>query len=204
MPRPRQPRPARAAPAKGAGSLRIIAGEHRGRRLPIPDLPGLRPTADRVRETLFNWLAPWLPGARCLDLFAGSGALGLEAVSRGAALVLLVERAAPAVRQLQANRETLRASTARIIEADALELLRGEDPSTLGGPFDIVFLDPPFADALLDPALRALCERPWLAAGALVYWECEAGAAPPALPDGWQAFRERTAGQVRFGLARVA
>ena len=183
----------------GAGQLRIIGGRHRGRRLPIPDVPGLRPTADRVRETLFNWLAPVLPGARCLDLFAGSGALGLEAQSRGAGAVVLVERNAGVVRQLQANVHILGATEVRVIEADALAWLAGT-PS----PFNLVFLDPPFADGLLAPACTLLASRGWLAPGARVYLETGDRAGFPPLPDGWDLIREQTAGQVRYGLALVA
>lgn len=183
----------------GPGHLRIIGGTNRGRRLPIPDQPGLRPTADRVRETLFNWLAPVLPGARCLDLFAGSGALGLEAASRGAGEVVLVERNAPVARQLDANRVTLNAQGVRVIQTDALAFLDGP-PS----PFDLVFLDPPFAAGLLGPACTRLAARGWLAPGARVYLETDRREGFPALPNGWQLIRERTTGQVRFGLVLVA
>lgn len=187
-----------AGPGHGPGYLRIIGGVNRGRRLPIPDQPGLRPTADRVRETLFNWLAPVLPGARCLDLFAGSGALGLEAASRGAGNVVLVERNERVARQLRANCLTLGTQTVQVIQADALTWLGG-DP----GPFDLVFLDPPFAEGLLGPACTLLTDRGWLGTGARVYLETDARSGFPPLPDGWELVRERTAGQVRFGLALV-
>ena len=183
----------------GSGHLRIIGGRHRGRRLPIPDQPGLRPTADRVRETLFNWLMPVLPGARCLDLFAGSGALGLEAASRGAGEVVLVERNALVARQLLLNVQTLAEPGVQVIQADALAWL-ARDPS----PFDLVFLDPPFAEALLAPACALLAARGWLAPGARVYLETAERAGFPPLPAGWDLVRERTAGQVRFGLVLVA
>ena len=182
----------------GTGHLRIIGGTNRGRRLPIPDQPGLRPTADRVRETLFNWLAPVLPGARCLDLFAGSGALGLEAASRGAGNVVLVERNELVARQLRANCLTLGVPAVQVIQADALTWLGG-DPS----PFDLVFLDPPFAAGLLGPACTLLTDRGWLGMGARVYLETDARYGFPPLPDGWELVRERTAGQVRFGLALI-
>ena len=185
-------------PGNGPGQLRLIGGTHRGRRLPIPDQPGLRPTADRVRETLFNWLAPVLPGARCLDLFAGSGALGLESASRGAGEVVLVERNAHVARQLNANCVTLKTPGVRVIQADALALLGGT-PS----PFDLVFLDPPFADDLLGPVCTLLATRGWVAPDARVYLETDRRAGFPALPHGWQLIRERTAGQVRFGLVLV-
>lgn len=183
----------------GPGRLRIIGGLHRGRRLPIPDQPGLRPTPDRVRETLFNWLAPLLPGARCLDLFAGSGALGLEAASRGAGEVVLVEHNPWVARQLSANCQTLGTQTVQVFQAEALAWL-GSDPS----PFDVVFLDPPFAAGLLGPACALLASRGWLAAGARVYLETEGRSAFPPLPSGWDLIRERTSGQVHYGLALVA
>jgi 16S rRNA (guanine966-N2)-methyltransferase len=165
---------------------------------------GLRPTADRTRETLFNWLAPLLPGARCLDLFAGSGALGFEACSRGAARVVLVEQAPAVVRQLRQNAATLGAKGVEVVQADALRWLERTDPPAAGGPFDVVFLDPPFADGLLAPAIAALDLYPWLSPGARIYWEAGAGDASPALPADMIQLRERRAGQVRFGLAAVA
>ncbi|WP_295453639.1 16S rRNA (guanine(966)-N(2))-methyltransferase RsmD [uncultured Thiodictyon sp.] len=180
------------------GQLRIIGGRNRGRRLPIPDQAGLRPTADRVRETLFNWLAPVMPGARCLDLFAGSGALGLEADSRGAGAVVLVECNALVARQLLANVRTLGAEGVTVIAADALTWLAGPV-----SPFNLVFLDPPFADGLLGPACALLAGRGWLAPGARVYLETGDHGGFPTLPDGWELIREQTAGQVRYGLVLV-
>ena len=180
----------------GAGRLRIVGGRFRGRRLPIPDQPGLRPTPDRVRETLFNWLGPLLPGARCLDLFAGSGALGLEAASRGAGEVVLVERCDPVVRQLRANVLTLGADAVQVVRADALDWLTGEP-----NPFHLVFLDPPFADGLLGPACERLAQPGWLAPSARIYLESDSRTGFPPLPVGWELVRDRTAGQVRFGLA---
>ena len=179
-----------------ANQLRVIGGHYRGRRLSFPDQPGLRPTADRVRETLFNWLAPVIAGARCLDAFAGSGALGFEALSRGAAEVVMIERAAVAARQLQANARLLGAEGIHIHQADTLEWL---DRSGL--PFDIVFLDPPFAEGLLAPAIARLDRNGWLAAGARLYLEAPLQTGFPALPAGWELIRDKTAGQVRYGLA---
>lgn len=178
------------------GQLRIIGGDFRGRRLAVPDQPGLRPTSDRVRETLFNWVAPWLPGARCLDVFAGSGALGFEAASRGAGAVLLLERAARVARQLDANVGVLGAAQVKVIETDSLRWLR-EEPAT---PFDLVFLDPPFAEPLLEPALAALA-RGWLAPEARIYLETARGRDLPPLPGGWELVRDKEAGQVRYALA---
>lgn len=178
--------------------LRIIGGEHRGRRLHFPDAPGLRPTADRVRETLFNWLAGELNGCRALDLFAGSGALGIEALSRGAGEVLFVERAAPAVRQLKENLNLLRATDrARVIQADALRWL-GND----AGRFDLVFLDPPFARRLLPQACAALEQQDLLTARAWIYLEQDSSHAWPELPANWQLYRQGQAGQAAYRLMR--
>lgn len=178
----------------GRGSLRIVGGDWRGRRLEIAGAGGLRPTPDRVRETLFNWLAPLLPGSRCLDAFAGTGALGLEALSRGAAAVTFVERNA----RLAAGIER---ALAELGDAGRGRVLRGRSPAALdrlAGPFDLVFLDPPFADDLLGPALAAL--PPLLAAEHRVYLEFSAHA-PPALPVGWRILRDKRAGEVGYRLA---
>ncbi len=178
-----------------AGHVRIIGGRWRGTRLPVADAPGLRPTADRVRETLFNWLQPRLAGARVLDLFAGSGALGLESMSRGAREAVLVEadpQVATALRQVV---EHLAAhDQVEVVRADAVAWLR----VPLHGRFDVVFVDPPFA-ATLWPAVLALLP-PWLAPDALVYLEAPAGAAP--MPAGWTVHREGCTREVRYALYR--
>jgi 16S rRNA (guanine966-N2)-methyltransferase len=161
-------------------------------------LVGLRPTPDRVRETLFNWLQPVLAGARCLDLFAGSGALGLEAASRGAGRVLLLEQAAAAARQLENNRRLLGLERVEVRQADALHWLRGEPE-----PFDIVFLDPPYAAGLQGPCAQLLAERGWLARGALVYLEADSGGTDPAWPAHWRLRRRKQAGQVSFCLLQT-
>jgi 16S rRNA (guanine966-N2)-methyltransferase len=178
------------------GRLRIVAGNWRSRLLEIADVEGLRPTAERIRETLFNWLAPTLPGSRCLDLYAGTGALGLEALSRGADEVVFVERHPVAVRQLQANIATLGADDAEVIGKDALEYLRTRPRA----PYDIVFLDPPFAADLLGETCRLLSGKHWLAANALVYIELDRAAAQPELPPGWTVQKNKTAGNVRYML----
>lgn len=185
--------------ARAKNQLRIVGGRFRGRRLPFPDQPGLRPTADRVRETLFNWLTPLIAGARCLDAFAGSGALGFEAASRGAAEVVMLERAAPVSRQLVANARTLGASEIQIHPVDALAWLTRPAPA----PFDIVFLDPPFAEGLLGPAIDQLVTHGWVGPGTSIYLESAARDGLPALPPDWELFRDKTAGQVRYGLAVV-
>ncbi len=177
------------------GGVRIIAGRWRGRRVAVPDGRGLRPTPDRVRETLFNWLAPDLPGARCLDLFAGSGVLGLEALSRGAAQAVLVERAAPVARALREQVAALEAEAARVVQQDALRWLRGA-----AEPFDIVFLDPPFDADLWEPVAAALEEGGWLAPEARIYAETPAHGDEPAWPVNWHGRRQRIAGGVRYDL----
>lgn len=183
----------------GGGELRIIGGPWRGRRLPVPAQPGLRPTTDRIRETLFNWLAPLIDGCRCLDCFAGSGALGLEAASRGAAAVVMIERNAAVARQLARNATALGAEQVMLLNQDALRWL-SEAPAA---PFDVCFLDPPFQSGLLAPALAALAAREWLTDDALVYLEADRADAWPALPNSWEWYRQKEAGQVRFGLART-
>jgi 16S rRNA (guanine966-N2)-methyltransferase len=180
-----------------ACQVRIIGGEHRGRRLPFADLPGLRPTGDRIRETLFNWLQPLITGARCLDLFAGSGSLGLEAASRGASQVVMLDTVSAVVRQLEENRRNLNLKQVSIVRADALQWLE-QEPS----PFDVVFLDPPFTANLLGPLCQKL-NQGWLADGSRVYLEDEISRELPVLPEGWQLLKEKTAGQVRYGLAYV-
>ena len=180
-----------------ANQVRVIAGQWRGRRLEFPDLPGLRPTPDRVRETLFDWLAPVLPGARCLDLFAGSGALGIEALSRGAAEAVLVEPQPLAVRALRENLTRLKAENARVEMADALVWLR--QPAT---PFEIVLLDPPFGQGLLEPVCVLLERNGWLADSAWIYLEAETALERLPLPVRWTRYREKIAGAVSYRLAR--
>jgi len=182
--------------------VRIIGGGWRGRRVSFPDLPGLRPTPDRVRETLFNWLQHEVAGARCLDLFAGSGALGLEALSRGASDVVFVEQAVAAARSLKEQLSRLGGERrAQVVEMGATRFLR---PSGVPEkPFDIVFMDPPFgADALADyvPLLDA---ADWVKVGGLVYLENERSAGVPALPARWELLKSKSAGEVGYHLARV-
>jgi 16S rRNA (guanine966-N2)-methyltransferase len=178
--------------------LRIIGGTWRGRKLRFPPSPEIRPTPDRVRETLFNWLGPRLSGARCLDLFAGSGALGLESLSRGAAHVTFVERDAAAARELRARLSEWGASGGRVEHADALRFLGG--PGMGGEPFGIVFLDPPFDSDFLTTAARLLEDGGWLAPGALIYVECAARHGLPRLPPSWGATKTKQAGEVGYHL----
>ena len=181
-----------------SGRLRIVAGKWRSRLLPVADDPGLRPTSERIRETLFNWLASSIEGSRCLDLYAGSGALGLEALSRGAGEVVFVEYSASAIAVLQESVTALDASGARVRKLDAISYLHGKPER-----FDIVFLDPPFAADLLKDLCRLLDERHWLAAGARVYLEQDHDRALPRLPDGWTVLKQKTAGNVRYTLAKA-
>lgn len=175
--------------------LRIIGGMWRGRKLRFPPSPEIRPTPDRVRETLFNWIAARLPGARCLDLFAGSGALGLESLSRGATHVTFVERDAAAARELGARLSEWGASGAEVEHGDALRFLGGA-----GRPFDIVFLDPPFDSDFLTLAADRLENGGWLAPGALIYVECPARTGLPPLPPTWAATKAKQAGEVGYHL----
>ena len=176
------------------GAIRIIAGEYRGRRIKVPSRPGLRPTPDRVRETLFNWLGQWLDGLACLDLFAGSGALGFEAASRGAARVVMVESDRTAYAALQATRQTLMentgASRVELVQGDALEYLKRQAER-----FDVVFLDPPFGQNALPAVLRHVEER--LKSGARVYIE---SAEPVAPGERWRELKRARAGQVSYQL----
>ncbi|WP_369933206.1 16S rRNA (guanine(966)-N(2))-methyltransferase RsmD [Xanthomonas tesorieronis] len=183
----------------GAGQVRIIGGRWRNTRLPVPDLPGLRPTSDRVRETLFNWLLPALPGARVLDLFAGSGALGLEAVSRGAASACLVERDPALAAGLRASVAKLQAQAQiQVVQDDALRWLQAPGSEA---PADIAFVDPPFADGLWEAVLQRLPAR--LAADAWLYLESPAGQVP-AVPAQWALYREGGSREVRAALYRRA
>ena len=172
--------------------VRIVGGAWRSRVIRFPPRKDLRPTPDRVRETLFNWLGQELTGRACLDLFAGSGALGFEAASRGAQRVVMVENDPVVYRALLESRELLGANAVEPRRADALEFLRSDD-----GIYDVVFLDPPF-EAGLWPRLAGLLPAR-LAAGALVYYE---GAAPPELPPGWATHRQARAGQVSYQLLK--
>ena len=178
------------------GRLRIVAGKWRTRLLPIADVPGLRPTSERIRETLFNWLAPTIEGSRCLDLFAGTGALGFEALSRGAAAVTFVDKSAAAAENLRQSVATLGAAGATVIEGDAVSYLsegRGER-------YDVVFLDPPFSNNLPEDLCRLLALSDVLAHGARVYLERNRGQPRPRLPEGWSTIREKSAGKVSYAL----
>jgi 16S rRNA (guanine966-N2)-methyltransferase len=169
------------------GKVRIIAGEYRGRRIPVAQKPDLRPTPDRVRETLFNWLGQWLDGLACLDLFAGSGALGFEAASRGAARVVMVEQDRAVFQHLRRMRDAIGAARVELVHDDAFAYLKG------AGPFDVVFLDPPFRQNALPALFRLLKGKP----GTRVYVESREAFAPGVA---WQELKRERAGQVSYQL----
>ncbi len=180
-----------------ARQLRIIGGAWRGRRLRFPPSPAIRPTPDRVRETLFNWLTGVIVGARCLDLFAGSGALGLEAISRGALHVTFLEhdpRAVHSIEDCLRQWDPAGRCSRRVVRADAREFLAG-----VAEPFDIVFLDPPFASGLLGPMMARLEAGGWLRPEARIYVEC-AAADTPSVPPQWNCMRSNRSGQVGYHL----
>src|SRR5690606_27883539 len=174
-------------------------GRWRGRRIEVPPLPAIRPTPDRVRETLFNWLQPHIVGARCLDLFAGTGALGFEALSRGAAHVTFVDREPRVARHLAETLERLGGADARIVTSDAQRYLERAPQQ----PFDVVFLDPPFGAEVL-PKLYPRLAAGWLSSRGFVYVECPADAPVSSLPENWLLYRSKRAGQVGYHLLQVS
>lgn len=178
---------------KGSGTLRIIGGDWRGRRLEFPSSPNLRPTGDRIRETLFNWLAAEVSGSRCLDLFAGSGALGLEALSRGARHCTFLETSSAAIEGINAHLSLLNAvDRGRVINTNAL--------SWRDDPFDIVFVDPPFSDNLAIDSLKHLINNQLLTDSALVYLEVASTASLEDLPPALSIIRDKQSGAVRYLL----
>ena len=181
---------------KPAGEVRLIGGQWKRSKLPVIDKPGLRPTPDRVRETLFNWLGHDLTGWRCLDAFAGSGALGFEAASRGAAEVLLLERDADLVLSLRASQQRLKADALQIEQADALAWMARCAPQR----FDLVLLDPPFAGGLQPAALAAAA--PLVGPGGSVYLEAPAPLIGAEWPAGFALWRSARAGLVHYHLLR--
>lgn len=176
------------------GNIRIIAGKYRGRKLPVLMADGLRPTTDRVKETLFNWLMPYIQNAHCLDCFAGAGSLGFEALSRGAAKTKLIELNKNAAKQLLANKQLINANNIEIINANVLDFLKVRPE--VG--FDIVFIDPPFRQDLVTQTCEML-EQGWLNEQALIYVEMESEG-NQQLPSNWQLLKEKVAGQVAYRL----
>ena len=178
-------------------SIRIISGQWRGRRLPVLDIEGLRPSTDRVRETLFNWLMHDVSGAHCLDLFAGSGALGLECLSRGASSTLFIESNKHVATQLQQYLQTLEAlNSGAVVLQSALSFLA----KPASRQFDLVFLDPPFDSSLLTQAIPLLVDNDWLAEGALVYIEQASKKDSEITPAGWSPYKEGKAGYCQYAL----
>lgn len=179
------------------GQLRIIGGEWRGRRLQFPAVTDLRPTPDRVRETLFNWLQMHIAGTRCLDLFSGSGALGLEALSRGAREVVMVEQDRAAVAQIRQHLLTLKSNDGRVENSDVFRFLEGA-----ATPFDVVFLDPPYRLGALAHCCQLLEQNGWLKDDAIIYLEDSAKNGEPPLPAHWELLRSKKAGDVGYYLAQ--
>lgn len=182
--------------AKGSNQLRIIGGEWRGRKLRFPDVPNLRPTPDRVRETIFNWLAPMIQGARCLDLFAGSGALGLEALSRGAAFTTFVDSHKKVTQALKTHLDLLSTNdNAEVLQMDGVKFLKAEAKK-----YDLVFLDPPYHLDFMGKVVPLLEANGWLADNAILYLEIEKRQSLPELPANWQQLKDKTAGDVSYFL----
>jgi len=201
MPRNNPAKPVRAGSktvsARQPFVLRIIGGEWRGRKIHFPPVAAIRPTPDRVRETVFNWLQGVTPGSRCLDLYAGSGALGLEALSRGAREVIFADVEPAVIRHLGDLLRNLGCDRGRVVRADALGFLKA-----VATPFDVVFLDPPFAEPVLADVCRRIEAGGWLKPGGFVYLESPAAAGEPQLPAGWTLLKTRRAGEVGYHLAR--
>ena len=179
------------------GELKIIGGQWRSRKILFPVVQGLRPSPSRIRETLFSWLKPVLPGSDCLDLFAGSGALGFEALSRGAKAVTMVEKNQLVVKQLLTNKELLNAEGLKVMKMDARSL------SAVGGCFDIIFCDPPFNQGLVQPLIEDLHQSKLLKSGARLYIETEKNLTALSLPNEWTQLKEKVAGDVRYRLIDV-
>lgn len=195
---------------KSTNQLRIIGGQWRGRKLSFADGEGLRPTMDRVRETLFNWLQSDINGARCLDLFSGSGALGLEALSRYADEVVMVDNNHQAIRMIRQNLELLGVENAQLMQMDAsayLSLLQTDsnspEVSFSRQTFDIVFLDPPFNQQLVAQFCELLDKSKCLSEQALIYIEIEKNTQLPPLPNNWNVIKEKKAGQLAYYLLRA-
>ena len=201
MPRPEKPAPRKSAPTGGRGEVRIIGGQWRGRRLRFSAAEGLRPTLDRFRETLFNWLMFDIEGARCLDLFAGSGALGLEALSRGAREVDFVDASAQVCKDIRQHLQTLESDRGRVWHSQAEAWLKAHASQ---GPYDLIFLDPPFHQDLLQVCCHWLEKIGYLADTCKIYLEAESSFDRSKLPYGWRVLKEKDAKtKVFFLLTRT-
>ncbi|OKY25611.1 16S rRNA (guanine(966)-N(2))-methyltransferase RsmD [Thalassotalea sp. PP2-459] len=191
-----RPTKQKTTPKKNSlGSIRIIAGKHRGRKLPVINADGLRPTTDRVKETVFNWLMPYMNDSKCLDCFSGAGSLGFEAISRGATRVDMLELNKHAATQLTKNKALLVADNCHIHHVDSLSFLAQPVTET----FNIIFIDPPFRQQLL-PKVIMLLQKGWLAPDALIYVEQELDNTTMTIPEDWQLVKEKIAGQVKYQL----
>jgi 16S rRNA (guanine966-N2)-methyltransferase len=178
-------------------SIRIIGGKWRSRKVSFNTKDTLRPTPDRVRETLFNWLSPYIVNTVCLDLYAGSGVLGLEAISRGASQVIAVENDRENVVQLEKNQSTLQATNLRVLHKNVIDWLQGEPIVS-----DVVFVDPPYKLHLLEPTLKLLDSKDWVHANSLIYFEQDMPISPAELPTTWSIWRQSKAGNVYYYLAQ--
>jgi len=196
---PRQPEQRPERGSSTTGELRIIGGDWRSRKLRFPDAGGVRPTPARTRETLFNWLSFHLAGRDCLDLFAGSGALGLEALSRGAASVTLVDYTPALARALEENLRLLKSDKGKVVCTGVDSYLRHRTRP----PFDIIFMDPPFRQGWLERIFPLLEAQGWVKPGGWIYVEHESEMATPEVPGGWDLYRQKTAGQVTYNLFRT-
>jgi 16S rRNA (guanine966-N2)-methyltransferase len=182
---------------KRQGEIRIIGGQWRGRKIAVPDVAGVRPTPDRVRETVFNWLMPYVKNAYCLDAYAGSGALGFEALSRGAQFVVFVDTETTVIKQL--------AATATLLKTNCLDIVQAKFPRQFNwqqSQFNLVFLDPPFSKNYLPGACHFLEENQLLSDEAIIYLECEAALEVVDIPDNWQIIKQQQAGDVQFALIK--
>ena len=186
----------RAPKSEVPGKIQIIAGHWRGRKISVASSPGLRPTGSRVRETLFNWLAPYINAARCLDLFAGSGILSFEALSRGAKHCTALDNHHEAIKHLTNNCNLL-SSDLNIIHTDAISYLRQKN---LNAPYDLAFVDPPFAGTLYREACALLEENQWLTASAMIYCEISSNSMNFSPPANWKLEKDKTTGDVRYML----
>ena len=194
MARTQKPRP-----ASNGGELRIIGGDWRSRKLRFPEAGGVRPTPARTRETLFNWLTHHLPGSRCLDLFAGSGALGLEALSRGAGPTVFVDHTPELAQALRSNLRLLKSDKGEVV-CQNIDTYLAQPPAK---PFDILFMDPPFRQGWLEKLFPMIADNGWVKPGGWIYAEHESDIPTPTAPANWILHRQKTAGQVTYCLFRV-
>ena len=190
---------ARNKPNTTLGQCRIIAGKWRGRKLAVADIEGLRPTPDRVRETVFNWLQATVGGVRCLDLFAGSGALGFEAASRGAKSVVLVESNTQATTILRDNITAMTAEQCQVENKTAQQFIAQTTQQ-----YDLVFIDPPYQSDLWTEITQQLVTSNVLADNAIIYLECPSKGELPRVPESWTVLKDKTAGDVRYCLFEVS